>query len=371
VAWVAIENLIKNYRGANGDEVRAVDHLTLSVEEQEFIVIVGPSGCGKTTTLRLLAGLEDPTAGSISIAGHPMNGVRAKDRDVAMVFQNHALYPHLTARENMAFGLQLRKFPKAETTRRVGEASEILGLTECLERRPEELSGGERQRVALGRAIVRKPKLFLFDEPLSNLDGPLRTEMRTEIARLHRQFQWTMIYVTHDQSEAMMLGHRLAVMARGRIQHLAEPLTVYHTPANLFAAQFVGSPGINLWKGTLSENSGIIYFENENTRLELPQTSSDSLKTWAGKSVVLGIRPENVLIQKDMIPGGSNARMPAVVELVEPLGPETHVHLQWGDSRLTSRVMGSQVWIPGEKVSISFNLDPLLLFDPETSRRLI
>ena len=371
MAWVAIENLIKDYQGAKGEQVRAVDGLTLAVEEQEFLVIVGPSGCGKTTTLRLIAGLEDPTSGSVSIAGCSMNGVRAKDRDVAMVFQNHALYPHLTAWENMAFGLRLRKFPKAEITGRVGGASEMLGLTECLDRRPEELSGGERQRVALGRAIVRKPRLFLFDEPLSNLDGPLRTEMRTEIARLHRQFQWTMIYVTHDQSEAMMLGHRMAVMARGQIQHLADPLTVYHTPANLFTAQFIGSPSMNLLNGKLSENSGKFFYEKENARVELPQTGSDSLKSWAEKSVVLGIRPENIIVQKPATPGISNSGMPAVVELVEPLGPETHVHLQWGGCRLTSRVTATHAWVPDEKVSISFNLNPLLLFDPETSGRLI
>jgi multiple sugar transport system ATP-binding protein len=368
VAWVAIENLRKDYHGIQGTHLRAVDDLTLAVEEQEFIVIVGPSGCGKTTTLRLIAGLEDSTSGTISIAGLPMHGVRAKDRDVAMVFQNHALYPHLTAWENMAFGLQLRKFPKLEITRRVGEASEMLGLAKCLERRPEELSGGERQRVALGRAIVRKPKLFLFDEPLSNLDGPLRTEIRNEIARLHRQFQWTMIYVTHDQSEAMMLGHRMAVMARGKFQHLADPLTVYHTPANLFTAQFVGSPAMNLLEGKLSENSGKILFEKETTRIELPPT--DLVKSWVGKSIVLGIRPENIIVQKPAIPGMNNPGPPAVVEFVEPLGPETHVHLQWGGCRLTSRTAAAQVWIPNEKVSINFNLEPLLLFDPATSRRL-
>jgi multiple sugar transport system ATP-binding protein len=366
VAWVAIQNLTKHFQVAKGEQVRAVDDLTLAVEERELMVLVGPSGCGKTTTLRLIAGLDAPTAGSISIAGRPMNGVRAKDRDVAMVFQNHALYPHMTAWENLAFGLQLRKFPKQEVLQRVGEAAELLGLTSCLKRRPEDLSGGERQRVALGRAIVRKPTLFLFDEPLSHLDGPLRTEMRTEIARLHRQFQWTMIYVTHDQSEAMMLGHRMAVMAAGKLQQLAQPLAVYRTPANLFTAGFIGSPAMNLLKGKLSESGGKRFFLGTGITLELPKSETNSAGIPLGEPMVLGIRPENILIHTQGSSSANSQKLEATVELVEPLGSETHLHLRLGECRLVSRVAGSGHWTPGQPVFLTVSLEPLLLFDPET-----
>jgi multiple sugar transport system ATP-binding protein len=245
MARVVIENLTKVFHGPAGEIIRAVDGVTLAIEDQEFLVLVGPSGCGKTTTLRLIAGLEEATHGTISIAGQIVTDAVPKDRDVAMVFQNHALFPHLSAYENIAFGLRLRKCPSAEIERRVMEASEMLGLNGCLKRRPEELSGGQRQRVAIGRAIVRRPRLFLFDEPLSNLDAPLRAQMRDEIAALHAQLNATIIYVTHDQVEAMTLGDRVAVMQAGVIQQVGEPVELYRRPANPFVAGFIGAMPMN------------------------------------------------------------------------------------------------------------------------------
>ena len=242
MARVVIENVSKIFHGPKGEEVCAVHNVNLTVEDKELLVLVGPSGCGKTTTLRMIAGLEDISEGTISIDGEVMNAVPPKDRDIAMVFQNYALYPHMTVFENMAFGLKLRKFPKAEIEQRVKQTAEILGLNSCLARKPNEISGGQRQRVAVGRAIVRKPKLFLFDEPLSNLDAPLRIQMRKEIATLHSRLETTMIYVTHDQAEAMTLGDRIAVMKDGAIQQVADPLTIYDSPISVFVAEFIGSP---------------------------------------------------------------------------------------------------------------------------------
>jgi multiple sugar transport system ATP-binding protein len=245
MARVVIENLTKVFQGPAGEIIRAVDSVSLAVEDREFLVLVGPSGCGKTTTLRLIAGLEEATHGTISIAGQIVTNATPKDRDVAMVFQNHALFPHLSAYENMSFGLKLRKCPPAEIERRVMEAAEMLGLNGCLKRRPEELSGGQRQRVAIGRAIVRRPRLFLFDEPLSNLDAPLRAQMRDEIAALHAQLNATIIYVTHEQVEAMTLGDRVAVMQAGVIQQVGEPVELYRRPANPFVAGFIGAMPMN------------------------------------------------------------------------------------------------------------------------------
>src|SRR6267142_1067017 len=245
MARVVVDNLSKVFRGPKGAEIRAVNHVSFTIEEQELLVLVGPSGCGKTTTLLLIAGLEEITHGTISIDGKEMTDLPPGNRDVAMVFQNFALYPHMTVYENMAFGLKLRKLSRAEISRRVGEAAEMLGLTPCLERKPEALSGGERQRVAVGRAIVRRPGLFLFDEPLSNLDAPMRAQMRAELSRIHKRLAATMIYVTHDQEEAMTLGARIAVMKDGFIHQVAEPINVYRHPADLFVAGFIGSPPMN------------------------------------------------------------------------------------------------------------------------------
>ena len=263
MAQVVLEHLTKVFAGPRGEGIRAVDCVSLTVEDKELLVLLGPSGCGKTTTLRLIAGLEEATTGTVSIDGRVVNGVAPENRDIAMVFQNHALYPHMTAFENMAFGLKLRKVPRAEIAARVGEAAEILGLAACLERKPAALSGGERQRVALGRAMVRRPRVFLFDEPLSNLDAALRQQMRAEIARLRRRLVATMIYVTHDQDEALTLGDRIAVMKQGVIQQVADPMNLYRNPANLFVAGFVGSPPMNFFKGAVVSMRGGLFFQEQ------------------------------------------------------------------------------------------------------------
>src|SRR5436309_7043550 len=260
MARVVLENLSKRFTGPGGETIRALDKASLAIEERELLVLVGPSGCGKTTTLRLIAGLEEPTSGTVAIDGQVVNPVPPQDRDIAMVFQNYALYPHMSVYENMAFGLKLRKCPRAETDRRVKAAAELLGLTACLERKPQALSGGQRQRVALGRAIVRQPKVFLFDEPLSNLDPQMRAQMRAEISRLHRRLASTMIYVTHDPVEAMTLGERIAVMREGAIQQVAAPMELYRRPANLFVAGFIGWPPMNLFLGTVLEKGRALFF---------------------------------------------------------------------------------------------------------------
>ena len=272
MAQVVLERLTKVFQGPGGEGIRAVDNLSLVVEDKELLALVGPSGCGKTTTLRLISGLEEPTSGTISLNGQVVNRLPPKDRDIAMVFQNHALYPHMSVYENMAFGLKLRHFPKAEIDQRVKEAAQILDLGACLDRKPAALSGGQRQRVALGRAIVRRPKLFLLDEPLSNLDAQTRLQLRAEIARLHTRIGSTMIYVTHDQVEALTLGQRVAVMKDGVIQQVADPMTLYRQPANLFVAGFIGSPPMNFFDGTVSAEKDALVFEEQRSHgAALPQ----------------------------------------------------------------------------------------------------
>ena len=267
MAQVVLDHLTKVFQGPGRESIRAVDDACLVVEDKELLVLVGPSGCGKTTNLRLIAGLEEPTTGTISINGQVVNDLPPKARDIAMVFQNHALYPHMSAYDNMAFGLTLRHHPKAEISKRVKDAAQILELTACLDRKPAALSGGQRQRVALGRAIVRQPKLFLLDEPLSNLDAQTRLQMRAEIARLHTRLAATMIYVTHDQVEALTLGHRIAVLKAGVIQQVADPMTVYQQPANLFVAGFIGSPPMNFFHGTLLAKGGMFCFQEQASKI--------------------------------------------------------------------------------------------------------
>jgi len=289
VARVVIERLSKIFRGPKGESIRALEDVSLTIEEGQFLVVLGPSGCGKTTLLRLIAGLDEPTAGTISIAGRVVNQVPPKEREVAMVFQSPALYPHLTAHENMAFGLKLRHVPKAEIERRVQEAAELLGLTDCLQRPPMALSGGQRQRVALGRALVRRPAVFLLDEPLANLDPPLQAQLRTEISRLHHSPGATWIYVTHDQREAMMLGDRIAVLRQGIIQQVAEPMDLYRRPINMFVADFIGSPAINFLEGTLNlDKEGLIFRASSSEGAEgrlrgrVDENMAPRLKSYAG-----------------------------------------------------------------------------------------
>ncbi|MBN1869087.1 MAG: sn-glycerol-3-phosphate ABC transporter ATP-binding protein UgpC, partial [Candidatus Omnitrophica bacterium] len=290
MAQIRLQNVSKTYKGG----LKAVDSFNLEIENKEFMVLVGPSGCGKSTTLRMIAGLEEISEGKIWIEDRLVNDVPAKDRDISMVFQNYALYPHMTVFENMAFGLKLRKYPKNEIMRRVDEATEILGITKLMNRRPKELSGGERQRVALGRAIVRKPKAFLFDEPLSNLDAKLRVQMRAEIHKLRLRLQTTFVYVTHDQTEAMTLGDRIAVMKEGQMQQCADPMTIYDQPANKFVATFIGTPPISLINGRIIKKDRKYYFDEGKFQVKLVEEMYKAIAPYEGKAVVFGVRAEDI-----------------------------------------------------------------------------
>jgi multiple sugar transport system ATP-binding protein len=334
MAKVILENVYKVYPG----NVMAVEDANLEIQDKEFLVLVGPSGCGKSTTLRMIAGLEEITKGDIFIDDRKVNDVPPKDRDIAMVFQNYALYPHMTVYKNMAFGLKLRKYPKAEIDQRVRDASEILGIQELLERKPKELSGGQRQRVAVGRAIVRKPKAFLFDEPLSNLDAKMRVQMRTEISKLHSQLSATMIYVTHDQVEAMTMGDRIVVMKDGLIQQVAPPLELYEQPANLFVAGFIGSPPMNFFNGRLEGSNGSLFFKEQNFSLQLEGDQADKLKDRAGNEIVFGFRPEDVKDAAFMPDSNPAHQFPAKVEVVEPMGSEVYLYMNTGANSFTARV---------------------------------
>ncbi len=359
MAEVVLENICKRYE--NG--ALAVDRFSLVIESGEFLVLVGPSGCGKSTTLRMIAGLEEISSGTISIGGRCVNTVPPKDRDIAMVFQNYALYPHMTVFDNMAFGLKLRNVPKREIAERVSEAAAILGLEELMKRLPKQLSGGQRQRVAVGRAIVRKPKVFLFDEPLSNLDAKMRVEMRCEINRLHRRLDATMVYVTHDQVEAMTMGDRIVVMDRGTIQQTARPLAVYQRPANLFVAGFIGTPPMNFLKGQLMREGGGFVFCHASGRLGVPEGDAPALEPFVECETVLGFRPEALGGR----PGGAEVR--ATVDVVEPMGSETYVQVVTGDgTRLTARVASDRVFTPGSAVGLPVDMANALFFDAASGR---
>jgi multiple sugar transport system ATP-binding protein len=361
MATLTLQHIVKTYPGHG----RAVDDLTLEVADGELIVLVGPSGCGKTTTLRLIAGLERPTRGTISIDGRSMAGVPPKRRDVAMVFQGHVLYPHLNVAGNLAFGLKLRGVAKAEIRRRVNEAADVLHIRTLLSRRPGELSGGEQQRVALGRAIVRKPKLFLFDEPLSNLDAALRSQMRQEIRSLHARLGTTTVYVTHDQTEAMALGQRIAVLRQGRLQQVADPATLYNRPANRFVAALIGSPAMNFFEGRIEHRDQALVFLGESFCLPIPNPPSAELESYLGRLLTLGIRPEHI---------GSPAaerqpdapRIPARVEAIEPVGPEWYVHYRVGTGEFVSRIDATPGLHVGDQAQPAVMTDHLHFFDPQT-----
>src|SRR5690349_14370086 len=316
MAHVSIRNLNKKYD--NG--FHAVKDVNLEIRDKEFMVLVGPSGCGKTTTLRMVAGLEEITSGEVLIGKNVVNDLPPMDRNIAMVFQNYALYPHKSVYQNMAFGLQMRKYPADEIEKRVREAADILGIGPLLERKPRQLSGGQRQRVAVGRAIVRHPEVFLFDEPLSNLDAQLRVQMRVELKRLHERLETTAIYVTHDQVEAMTLGDRVVVMKDGWVQQVGEPLEIYSRPANKFVAGFIGSPATNFLPVTVSATNGPPYFDTSGIRVKVPADKAVALKAYKGQTVVLGIRPEDLRVARDSDPAEMN--IGAVVEVVERLGSE-------------------------------------------------
>ncbi|MDI3257584.1 MAG: sn-glycerol-3-phosphate ABC transporter ATP-binding protein UgpC [Kyrpidia sp.] len=363
MARVTFHHVVKAF----GQHV-VVHELNLDVRDREFMVLVGPSGCGKSTTLRMVAGLEEVTSGELYIGDRLVNDVPPKDRDISMVFQNYALYPHMTVYDNMAFGLKMRRVPKAEIDRRVREAAKTLGIDHLLDRKPKALSGGQRQRVALGRAIVRNPQVFLMDEPLSNLDAKLRVQMRAEIIRLHRRLETTTIYVTHDQTEAMTMGDRITVMKDGIVQQVDTPERIYHVPANLFVAGFIGSPAMNTIPGEWMEDGGAVFFVARDLRVPLPPLSAEALKKHdGGRRVVLGVRPEHL---RPAGADGEPAVFRATVEVVEPTGAETYLYLGKGDMTMTMRVDPSLKVSPGESLGVAVDPDKVHLFDEETEEAI-
>jgi multiple sugar transport system ATP-binding protein len=365
---VEIKNLVKTYVDDRGRPTfTAVKNISLHIEDGEFMVLVGPSGCGKSTTLRMVAGLEKISSGTISIGGRVVNEMEPKDRGIAMVFQNYALYPHMTLFNNMAFGLQLAKKSKDFISETVGRTSKALGLDHMLERKPHALSGGQRQRVALGRAIVRSPKVFLFDEPLSNLDAKMRVQMRSEISKLHAQLGSTMIYVTHDQVEAMTMGDRICVMRDGNIMQVADPLTLYRQPDNLFVAGFIGSPPMNLIKGKVQKRDGGLFFVEtaEKNGLTIPlQGRLESLASkYVDKDIVFGVRPEHL---SDQVKDSGHIPVTSTVEISEPMGSESLVYLKSGTGNMIARIHGEHLFHLGEQVTVQINLDKVSLFDAAT-----
>ena len=371
MAKVIIENVFKIFPGDKGQKVTAVDDASLTVESEEFMVFVGPSGCGKTTTLRMIAGLEEISQGSIYIDGKKINDVPPKDRDIAMVFQNYALYPHMNVYKNMAFGLQLRGYPKAQIQAGVQEAAEILGLTpEMLLRKPKALSGGQRQRVALGRAIVRKPKVFLFDEPLSNLDAKMRVQMRGEICKLHRRLTTPMIYVTHDQVEAMTMGDRICIMKDGRIQQTATPLDIYNTPSNMFVAAFIGSPPMNFFEGTIVKNEkGLFFSETQGAEshgkflLRIAETHASHVLPWLNKSIYLGIRSEDMVDRVLVSDPNPDQIFSAKLDNVEPMGAETFLYLNTGAHDFIARIQGQMSEQHDRTIQLVANMSKVHFFE--------
>jgi len=365
MANVTLEHVYKIYPGG----VTAVHDANLDIKDREFIVLVGPSGCGKSTTLRMVAGLEEISKGTVRIDGHVVNDVPPKDRDIAMVFQNYALYPHMSVAENMAFGLKLRRYPRTEIEKRVREAADILDIKHLLERKPKALSGGQRQRVAVGRAIVRKPKAFLFDEPLSNLDAKMRVQMRMEISKLHTRLASTMIYVTHDQIEAMTMGDRIVVMKDGFIQQVASPLEIYNHPANQFVAGFIGSPPMNFFKGHIEINAGTARFRNASMMVPLEGPLAEKASRHAGKDVIFGIRPEDIASSSGA--GARSGIVQSAIEVVEPMGAETYVHCRTDGHRFVARLPGSEPVKAGEAFATAFNTAKAHLFDIATGHTLL
>jgi multiple sugar transport system ATP-binding protein len=367
MASVTLQHVWKKY-----GEHAVVKDVSLEIHDKEFFILVGPSGCGKSTTLRMVAGLEEISDGKILISDKVVNDIPPKDRDIAMVFQNYALYPHMTVYENMAFGLKLRRYPKPEIQQRVHEAANILNLGELLKRKPKDLSGGQRQRVALGRAIVRKPQVFLFDEPLSNLDAKLRVQMRVELSRLHDNLQTTMIYVTHDQVEAMTMGHRICVMKDGDVQQVAAPLDLYHKPVNQFVAGFLGNPPMNFFDVKIESNKDGVWLRHDGFSLTIPASFNGHVKPYVGKEVVFGIRPEDIydrLFYNYPIAKASTAKVK--VDVVEPMGSEVYLYLKAGKADLVARVPPQVKTRVHQEMEVVFNLDRLHLFDKETGQSLL
>ncbi len=374
MASLSLRNVYKRYPGG----VTAVSDFNLEIKDKEFIILVGPSGCGKSTTLRMVAGLEEISDGEVYIGDRLVNDVAPKDRDIAMVFQNYALYPHMTVFDNMAFGLKLRKTPKDEIKRRVEEAARILDISHLLERKPKALSGGQRQRVALGRAIVREPKVFLLDEPLSNLDAKLRAQMRTEISKLHQRLGTTFIYVTHDQTEAMTMGTRIVVMKSGLIQQVDTPQNLYLYPCNLFVAGFIGSPEMNFIEAKLLKEGSdfFVEFGSEDTKtragikfkIKLPaeKNKDNCLDEYAGKEVIMGIRPEDVHNEEDLVAAYKDGIVEADVEVTELMGAETYLYMNCEGQSINARVAPTNTAKPGDKIKIALEPGKIHLFDKDT-----
>lgn len=374
MASLSLRNVYKRYPGG----VTAVTDFNLEIKDREFIILVGPSGCGKSTTLRMVAGLEEISDGEIYIGDRLVNDVAPKDRDIAMVFQNYALYPHMTVFDNMAFGLKLRKTPKDEIRRRVEEAARILDIEHLLERKPKALSGGQRQRVALGRAIVREPKVFLLDEPLSNLDAKLRAQMRTEISKLHQRLGTTFIYVTHDQTEAMTMGTRIVVMKSGLVQQVDTPQNLYLRPCNLFVAGFIGSPQMNFIESKILKegNDFFVEFGSEDTKtragvkykIKLPadKNKNDCLVPYIDKEVIMGIRPEDVHNEADLLEKFKDGIVEANVEVTELMGAETYLYMNCEGQQINARVAPTNTARPGDKIQIALEPNKIHIFDKDT-----
>ncbi len=367
MAQVSLRDVTKIYKGS----IKAVDKVSLGVENRELVVLVGPSGCGKSTTLRMIAGLEEVTEGKIWIGDRIVNDIPAKDRNIAMVFQNYALYPHMTVFENMAFGLKLRRYPRREIVGRVEEAAEILGIKKLLDRRPRQLSGGERQRVALGRAIVRKPMVFLFDEPLSNLDAKMRVQMRTEIHKLRIRLQTTFIYVTHDQTEAMTLGDRIVVMKDGRIQQCADPITIYDKPVNRFVAGFIGSPPINIMEGRMIKRERKYYFDEGRFQVKVAEEMHKAISPYEGQEVLFGIRAEDIYDKLFVSLSSPENTIRATCEVVEPLGSEVFLYLNSGRHSFMARVGAHNRPEVNRDMDLVFDMSKVHFFDKTTEETII
>ena len=366
MSTVTLKNVVKQFGTA-----KVVDNLSIVVQDKEFAVLVGPSGCGKTTALRMIAGLETVSSGEIYIGDMLVNNMAPKDRDIAMEFQNYALYPHMNIRDNMGFGLKIRQIPTKEIEARVHEAADILGLNDLLDRRPKELSGGQRQRVAVGRAIVRKPKLFLFDEPLSNLDAKLRVAMRAEISKLHRRLGATIIYVTHDQVEAMTMADRIFIMSKGVLQQSGAPMEVYAKPANRFVAGFIGSPAMNFIDARVLGMNGGLFIDAGAFRVEVPESFRQRLAPYAGRQIVFGVRPEDLAAHHASAPG-NGSMMTARAEVVETLGSEIFAHLSCGIHSIVARMpVPDRPLRVGETLRVNVRMAKTHVFDSETSETIV
>jgi multiple sugar transport system ATP-binding protein len=363
MAGIELRDLVKKFK-----KVVAVDHVNLSIEDKEYLVLVGPSGCGKTTVLRMIAGLEEPTEGEIYIGNRKVNNVAPKDRDIAMVFQNYALYPHMSVYDNMSFGLRLRKLPKEDIKSRVNEASGILGIAELSLRKPKELSGGQRQRVAMGRAIVRKPQVFLFDEPLSNLDAKLRVQMRAELSRLYEALQTTVVYVTHDQIEAMTLASRIVVMNQGTIMQTGPPMEVYNNPCNLFVAGFIGSPAMNFVEISVIEEHGSLFLLSDTFKIAIPNKFYERFGKATNRNVIWGIRPQDIYdgSLEVAFPGSGTLRV--IVDVCEPIGSEVIVLASCGNAHFTACIEPKTQAKPHKEMDFLFDMNKMYLFDKETEK---